>query len=227
LLVANQVCAVWVDDEIKPNPTTFDSIPKRQFNVYPKSKFNKLEILDANSALYVFQWLIQFYFLKEILDGILNIKKIFQKVKKRQNENVSFRQFWMYFLRERESVFNALIHIGLLFQQLVLNIELQAMAKDLQYFRKPEMQKKIRKDCYNHLERRINKNFMTLWQWLENLESCNTDILPNLQYSNFSLLFFRNQKLPSCRKISLVFSRRFRNFTSLSPKPLGIYYITS
>jgi hypothetical protein len=96
------------------------------------------------------------------LDGILNIKKIFQKVKKRQNENVSFRQFWMYFLRERESVFNALIHIGLLFQQLVLNIELQAMAKDLQYFRKPEMQKKIRKDCYNHLERRINKNFMTL-----------------------------------------------------------------
>jgi hypothetical protein len=42
---------------------------------------------------------------------------------------------------------NTLIHSGLLFQQFVLDIELQAMAKDLQYFRKPEMQKMFRKDC--------------------------------------------------------------------------------
>jgi hypothetical protein len=88
LPVANQVCAIWVDDESELNPTTFGSIPKRQFNVYPKSKSNKLENLNANSSIRI----------------PMTYPILFP---------------------------NTLIHSGLLFQQLVLDIELQAMAKDL------------------------------------------------------------------------------------------------
>jgi hypothetical protein len=107
LPVSNEICAIYIDDDVTKNPNEHTSIPNRDFVVYTTKHLPGKEYyqdLHSTSRHRVLMILVLFFLFGDKMWGVA-IMRVTAKVSENTRTRRSLREYHEYFFLLRKDVF--------------------------------------------------------------------------------------------------------------------------
>jgi hypothetical protein len=113
LPVSNEICAIYIDDEVKKNPNEHTSIPNRDFVVYPTKHLPGKEYyqyLHSTSRHCVPMILVLFFPSEDKMWDVAIMRDftVTAKVSEKKRTRVTLHKYYEYFFFLRKDVFSAI-----------------------------------------------------------------------------------------------------------------------